>query len=45
MTDHFTRSIAIQASRFSRVLLEECIKYASKRETFGTKLRDHPVIR
>lgn len=37
--------IAIQANRFSRCLLEESIKYASKRETFGTLLRDHPVIR
>jgi len=37
--------IAIQANRFARVCLEESIKYASKRETFGVKLIDHPVIR
>ncbi|GAA5997895.1 uncharacterized protein JCM10292_006890 [Rhodotorula paludigena] len=37
--------IAIQSNRFARVCLEESIKYASKRETFGKKLIDHPVIR
>ncbi|ORY92790.1 acyl-CoA dehydrogenase/oxidase [Leucosporidium creatinivorum] len=37
--------IAVQANRFSRCLLEESIKYASKRTTFGVKLREHPVIR
>ncbi|KAM0787764.1 hypothetical protein ACM66B_003821 [Microbotryomycetes sp. NB124-2] len=37
--------IAIQANRFARVCLEESIKYASKRKTFGVLLRDHPVIR
>ncbi|BGP47980.1 hypothetical protein JCM10450v2_003849 [Rhodotorula kratochvilovae] len=37
--------IAIQANRFARVCLEESIKYACKRKTFGKKLIDHPVIR
>ncbi|GAA5935702.1 hypothetical protein JCM10213_003665 [Rhodosporidiobolus nylandii] len=37
--------IAIQATRFARVCLEESIKYGSKRKTFGKKLVDHPVIR
>ena len=37
--------ICIQATRFARVCLEESIKYAQKRETFGKKLIDHPVIR
>lgn len=35
----------VQAMRFSRVCLEESIKYAHKRKTFGKKLIDHPVIR
>jgi alkylation response protein AidB-like acyl-CoA dehydrogenase len=33
------------ASRFSRVLLEESMRYAFKRKTFGKRLIDHPVIR
>ncbi|GAA5908234.1 hypothetical protein JCM6882_006777 [Rhodosporidiobolus microsporus] len=37
--------IAIQANRFARVCLEESIKYANKRKTFGKKLIEHPVIR
>ncbi|GAA6002561.1 hypothetical protein JCM10207_001183 [Rhodosporidiobolus poonsookiae] len=37
--------IVIQANRFARVCLEESIKYASKRKTFGKKLIEHPVIR
>lgn len=37
--------IAIQANRFARVCLEESMKYANKRKTFGKKLIDHPVIR
>jgi len=36
---------AVQAIRFARVCLEESMKYAHKRETFGKKLIDHPVIR
>ena len=37
--------LAIQANRFARVCLEESIKYAHKRRTFGQKLVDHQVIR
>ncbi|GAA5876614.1 hypothetical protein JCM8547_002422 [Rhodosporidiobolus lusitaniae] len=37
--------IAIQANRFARVCLEESIKYANKRKTFGKLLIEHPVIR
>ncbi|BGP55358.1 hypothetical protein JCM8202v2_002958 [Rhodotorula sphaerocarpa] len=37
--------IAIQANRFARVCIEESMKYANKRKTFGKKLIDHPVIR
>ncbi|EPB90036.1 acyl-CoA dehydrogenase [Mucor circinelloides 1006PhL] len=37
--------IVIQANRFARVCIEESIKYANKRKTFGKKLIDHPVIR
>ncbi|KAI7903331.1 acyl-CoA dehydrogenase/oxidase [Cokeromyces recurvatus] len=37
--------IIIQANRFARVCIEESIKYANKRKTFGKKLIDHPVIR
>lgn len=35
----------IQANRFARVCIEESLKYANKRKTFGKKLIDHPVIR
>lgn len=31
--------IAIQANRFARVCLEECITYGSQRKTFGILLR------
>jgi alkylation response protein AidB-like acyl-CoA dehydrogenase len=37
--------IAVQATRFARVCLEESIKYAHKRKTFGKRLIDQPVIR
>ena len=35
----------VGAARFSRVCLEEAIKYAHKRKTFGQRLIDHSVIR
>ena len=35
----------IGANRFARVCLEESMKYAHKRRTFGQKLVDHQVIR
>ncbi|GAA5997899.1 hypothetical protein JCM5350_006749, partial [Sporobolomyces pararoseus] len=37
--------IVIQANRFARICLEESIKYACKRKTFGKPLIEHPVIR
>ncbi|RMZ82009.1 hypothetical protein DV737_g2252, partial [Chaetothyriales sp. CBS 132003] len=43
--NHERIGIIIQCLRFSRVLFEESVKYASKRETFGQKLIKHPVIR
>ncbi|KAI8929621.1 acyl-CoA dehydrogenase/oxidase [Entophlyctis helioformis] len=43
--NHERMGIAIQATRFARVCVEESLKYAHKRKTFGKKLIDHPVIR
>ncbi|KEF63211.1 acyl-CoA dehydrogenase [Exophiala aquamarina CBS 119918] len=43
--NHERIGIIIQCTRFSRVVYEESVKYASKRKTFGKKLIDHPVIR
>ncbi|ORY60797.1 acyl-CoA dehydrogenase [Pseudomassariella vexata] len=43
--NHERMGIIIQSLRFSRVCYEESVKYASKRQTFGKKLIDHPVIR
>jgi alkylation response protein AidB-like acyl-CoA dehydrogenase len=37
--------ITMQAIRFSRICLEESMRYAHKRKTFGKRLIDHPVIR
>jgi len=42
---HERMGIIIQAIRLARVCYEESIKYAHKRQTFGKKLIDHPVIR
>lgn len=43
--NHERMGICIQATRFARVCYEESMKYAHKRETFGKKLIEHPVIR
>merc|ERR1711862_239990 len=43
--NHERLAISIQASRFARVCLEEAIKHAYRRKTFGKRLIDHPVIR
>lgn len=43
--NHERIGIIIQAVRFARVCYEQSVKYAHKRETFGKKLKDHPVIR
>ena len=43
--NHERLLVSIQASRFARVCLEEAIKHAYRRSTFGKRLIDHPVIR
>jgi len=43
--NHERWGVCVQATRFARVCLEESIKYAHKRKTFGKRLIDHPVIR
>lgn len=43
--NHERFGICVQAARFSRVCLEEAMRYAFKRETFGKPLIEHPVIR
>lgn len=43
--NHERVGFVIQANRFARVCLEESIKYAMKRKTFGKLLIDHEVIR
>ena len=35
----------VEANRLARICLEDAMKYAMKRETFGKKLIEHPVIR
>jgi len=35
----------VEANRLARVCVEEALRYAQKRETFGKKLIEHPVIR
>jgi len=43
--NHERFGIIIQAVRLARVCVEEAFKYAHKRQTFGKRLIDHPVIR
>jgi alkylation response protein AidB-like acyl-CoA dehydrogenase len=43
--NHERFAICAMTNRFSRVCLEESVKFANKRKTFGKKLTDHPVIR
>jgi len=43
--NHERFGVCCQATRFARVCLEEAMKHAFKRETFGKKLIEHPVIR
>ncbi|KAK3281502.1 hypothetical protein CYMTET_10710 [Cymbomonas tetramitiformis] len=43
--NHERWGFIVQANRFARVCLEESVRYAAKRKTFGKKLVDHPVIR
>eukprot|EP00455_Lapot_gusevi_P041972 TRINITY_DN492_c0_g1_i1.p1 TRINITY_DN492_c0_g1~~TRINITY_DN492_c0_g1_i1.p1 ORF type:complete len:461 (+),score=209.55 TRINITY_DN492_c0_g1_i1:75-1385(+) len=43
--NHERFSLCVQAIRFARVCLEEAMMHAQRRQTFGKKLIDHPVIR
>jgi alkylation response protein AidB-like acyl-CoA dehydrogenase len=43
--NHERWSIAVQALRFSRVCIEESVRYGRKRKTFGQPLMQHQVIR
>eukprot|EP00391_Amoebophrya_sp_Ameob2_P010626 CAMPEP_0178999462 /NCGR_PEP_ID=MMETSP0795-20121207/10081_1 /TAXON_ID=88552 /ORGANISM="Amoebophrya sp., Strain Ameob2" /LENGTH=441 /DNA_ID=CAMNT_0020692253 /DNA_START=178 /DNA_END=1503 /DNA_ORIENTATION=+ len=43
--NHERLLICYMSNRFARVCLEESIKFANKRKTFGKKLIEHPVIR
>jgi len=43
--NHERFSICAMTNRFSRVCLEESLKFANKRKTFGKILVQHPVIR
>lgn len=43
--NHERWGFVVQANRFARICLEESIKYALKRKTFGKLLMDHEVIR
>lgn len=43
--NHERFAICAMTNRFSRVCLEEALKFANKRKTFGKTLVQHPVIR
>jgi len=43
--NHERFAICAMTNRFSRVCLEESVKFANKRKTFGKTLVQHPVIR
>ena len=43
--NHERWMLIAQAVRFARVCLEESVKHAMRRKTFGKKLMEHPVIR
>jgi len=43
--NHERWGMATQAIRFARVCMEESLRYAHKRQTFGKPLIEHPVIR
>lgn len=43
--NHERFAICCMTNRFSRVCLEESLKFANKRKTFGKSLIEHPVIR
>jgi alkylation response protein AidB-like acyl-CoA dehydrogenase len=43
--NHERWGFVVQANRFARICLEESLKYAVKRKTFGKALIEHEVIR
>jgi len=43
--NHERWGLCAQGVRLARVCLEEAMRYAHKRKTFGVRLIDHPVIR
>ena len=43
--NHERWMLIAHATRFARVCLEESVKHALRRKTFGKKLIEHPVIR
>lgn len=43
--NHERWGFAIQSNRLARVCIEDAIKFANKRKTFGKTLLEHPVIR
>eukprot|EP00193_Tetraselmis_chui_P006299 CAMPEP_0177762732 /NCGR_PEP_ID=MMETSP0491_2-20121128/6500_1 /TAXON_ID=63592 /ORGANISM="Tetraselmis chuii, Strain PLY429" /LENGTH=429 /DNA_ID=CAMNT_0019278803 /DNA_START=312 /DNA_END=1601 /DNA_ORIENTATION=- len=43
--NHERWGFIVQANRFARVCLEDSMRYALKRKTFGKTLVEHPVIR
>ena len=43
--NHERLALAMQGVSMSRVCVEECMKFAHKRRTFGKPLIEHPVIR
>merc|ERR1711879_1000445 len=43
--NHERFGICAMSNRFSRVCMEEALKFASKRKTFGKSLIQHDVIR
>jgi alkylation response protein AidB-like acyl-CoA dehydrogenase len=43
--NHERLALSMQGLAMSRVCLEESMRFAHKRKTFGKKLIEHPVIR
>ena len=43
--NHERLGMCVQGTRYARICLEESMKFAHKRKTFGKTLIEHPVIR
>lgn len=43
--NHERFGVCAMTNRFSRVCMEEALRFANKRKTFGKTLVEHPVIR